>query len=100
MPVLETDIFPIGSARLVFGSVVGPASYAAGGFASGLPTGTVAHCFIDQRGGYVMELDYSNKNIKAYFGDNNNAADGPLIEAANGTNLSAITFRFIAVVRP
>lgn len=34
--------------------------------------------------------------LLAFMGDNNNAADGPLIEAANATDLSALVVRFEA----
>lgn len=43
--------------------------------------------------GYVPLVQPAPDNqsavLKYFFGDNNNAADGPLIEAANGTNLGA-----------
>lgn len=39
-------------------------------------------------GGYVCSYDVANKKLKAWYGDNNNAADGPLIESAT-TDLSA-----------
>ena len=41
--------------------------------------------------GYVFVYDYSNSKVLAYMGDNNNASDGPLIEVANTTDLSAVT---------
>jgi len=42
------------------------------------------------KGGYVFEWDPAAKKIKAYYGDNNNAADGPLIEVAAAVNVGAI----------
>jgi hypothetical protein len=42
------------------------------------------------KSGYVFENDPVNKKIKAFYGDNNNAADGPLIEVAAGVNVGAI----------
>lgn len=50
----------------------------------------------DNAGGYVLTYDRANQKLKALYGDNNNAADGPLIEVPNGTDLSAITGRLIA----
>lgn len=50
-------------------------------------------------GGYQFETDYTAnaEKVKAFYGDNNNAADGPLIEVPNATNLSALTgVRFLA----
>lgn len=42
-------------------------------------------------GGYVGLWDAANQKLLQYYGDNNNAADGPLIEAPNTTDLSALT---------
>lgn len=41
--------------------------------------------------GYVGKWDAANQKVKVFYGDNNNAADGPLIENAT-TDLSAETF--------
>lgn len=41
--------------------------------------------------GYIAKWDKANQKIKVFYGDNNNAADGPLIENAT-TDLSAETF--------
>jgi hypothetical protein len=41
--------------------------------------------------GYMMEYDAANKKLMAYYGDNNNANDGPMVEVADTTDLSAIT---------
>lgn len=42
-------------------------------------------------GGYTFEYDDTNAKLKAYYGDNNNASDGALIEVPNATDLSAVT---------
>lgn len=47
-------------------------------------------------GGYVPEFDHANKKLKVFYGDNNNVADGPLIEVPNTTDLAAVTFRVVA----
>lgn len=36
--------------------------------------------------GYVLEWDATNSKLIAYWGDNNNASDGPLIEIPAGDN--------------
>ena len=46
---------------------------------------------IEPKSGYVFEYDKTNSKVLAYYGDNNNAADGPLIEVANAANLSTLT---------
>lgn len=46
---------------------------------------------IPSKSGYVFEWDYTNNKIIVYYGDNNNAADGPLIEVPNTTDLSLLT---------
>jgi len=45
--------------------------------------------------GYVPEYDYTNNYVKFYYGDNNNASDGPLIEVPdNDSGLNGSTLRF------
>lgn len=41
--------------------------------------------------GYGFQYDHANEKLLAYYGDNNNASDGPLIQVPNTTDLSAIT---------
>lgn len=52
---------------------------------------------IEPSGGYTFEYDHTNQKILVRYGDNNNAADGPLIEVPNATDLSALTdVRYVA----
>lgn len=53
--------------------------------------GGVEQITIENAGGYIFKWDRANAKILAYFGDNDNASDGPLIEIANTTDLSALT---------
>lgn len=46
---------------------------------------------IETSAGYIFKIDRTNLKVIAYMGDNNNASDGPLIEVANTTDLSAVT---------
>ena len=48
-------------------------------------------------GGYIPEYDHVNKKLMVYYGDNDGAADGPLVQVANKADLSAVTFRFMAI---
>jgi hypothetical protein len=49
-------------------------------------------------GGYIYEWDATNQKLKLMIGDNNNAADAVAVEAANATDVSALTaLPFIAV---
>ena len=94
---------PLGNSTLVTGSFVPDTSY---------PTGGEAFAIADTQndvtlerlthvagngGGYIIEWDKANQKAKLMFGDNNNAADGPLIEVANTTDLSAVTVNFLAI---
>lgn len=47
--------------------------------------------------GYVGEYDLTNSKLKAFYGDNNNASDGPLIEVPNTTDLSAVSMYLVAI---
>lgn len=53
--------------------------------------GTVDLLLAEPQSGYVFEYDRVNSKLLAYYGDNNNASDGPLIEVPNTTNLSTVT---------
>lgn len=45
--------------------------------------------------GYIAKWDVANQKLKVLYDDNNNAADGPLIENAT-TDLSAEVFEGVA----
>lgn len=46
---------------------------------------------VEPKGGYVFEYDRTNSTVLVYYGDNNNASDGALIQVPDTTDLSAIT---------
>jgi hypothetical protein len=91
----------VGDEREVRGTVAFDASYPTGGeafskSAIGLPA-TIADIRFDPSAGYVPVYDYANDKVLVYWGDNNNASDGPLVEVASTTDLSALTaVRFTA----
>lgn len=69
-------------------------SYPTGGeslTASDLGLGSVVFVLAEPKAGYVFAYDYTNQKLLAYRGDNDAGADGPLVEVANGVNLSAVT---------
>lgn len=47
--------------------------------------------------GYVPSWDRTNSKLVALYGDNNNAADGPLIEVPNATDLSAVQVSLLVI---
>lgn len=47
--------------------------------------------------GYVIRVDVPNKKLMFFYGDYNNAADGPLIEVPNATSLTGVTGHFYAI---
>jgi hypothetical protein len=59
--------------------------------ASDLGLSTALFVVAQPTAGYVFEYDYSASTLKAFYGDNNNASDGPLIQVPNTTDLSAVT---------
>lgn len=82
-------------------SFAGDGAYPAGGTAgfqaiirAALQKGNVTLLFVVpmDAGGYVPFYDVANDKLKVMYSDNNNAADGPLIENATA-NLSGVTFR-------
>lgn len=96
----------VGTKRVVRGTITFDSSYATGGetFATtaiglGQLTGlTVEAGLGSSTTGYVPVWNRSTSapKVLALMGDNNNAADGPLIEVASTTDLSALVCGFVA----
>lgn len=57
---------------------------------------TIIQVIPQECGGYVPLYDNTADKLKVYYADNNNAADGPLIENATA-NLSAQTFKLTVI---
>lgn len=51
---------------------------------------TLMAVICESKGGYVFTYDRTNGKLLAYYGDNNNASDGPLIAVPDTTDISAI----------
>lgn len=51
----------------------------------------IDHAIIAPRLGFVFSFDLATSKIKAFQGDNTNAAAAPLIEVPNATNMAAET---------
>lgn len=41
--------------------------------------------------GYTFDYDATNQKMLVYWGDNNNAADGPAVEVPNTTDISTLS---------
>lgn len=85
-------------------SFLGEASYTTTGsdfdalFETLVNAGRKILAIIPQRNnGYPLEYDPISGKLLMFFGDNNNAADGPNIEVPATTNLSALTFRVLVI---
>lgn len=100
------DGFPrlLGNRRVVTGSVTFDASYPTGGESITLiQLGLSALQNLDvtnsaSEGAFVIawNKDVNDPVLSAFMGDNNNASDGPFIEVADTTDLSALVCRFEA----
>lgn len=77
--------------RIVAGYIAMSASYTTGGEAINLPLSDIKGMLIENKGGYMFEYDRANKKIKAFQFDYDAAADGPAVEVAAETDLSALT---------
>lgn len=51
----------------------------------------------ESAGGYVFKYDRANAKLLAYYGDNNNAADGALIAVPDTTDISAAVVRALII---
>jgi hypothetical protein len=90
-----------GNRRETYGTVTFDASYPTGGEAftardAGLDN---LEQFTAAAAGYQLTWNRSASAPKllAYYGDNNNASDGPLIDVPNTTDLSTVVGTFRAV---
>jgi len=85
----KQDLF--GNLRAEFHTVTFSSSYSTGGEAVE-PSFKFIQLVIAEQiiGGYAFQYDYTNKKLKAFYFDYNNAADGVAIEVPATTNLSTI----------
>lgn len=83
------------------GTFSGPASYTAGGFTVTIDQlSRVDDAIVVAGGGYLAEVASISGNtitVRVYYFDYAAAAAGPAIEVPAGTDLSAVTFRVLAV---
>lgn len=92
----------VGNKRQVSGTVTFDSSYVTGGepfTAADLGLTAITNFEAQPSSvGYVATWDRSTSAPKliALYGDNNNAADGPLIEVPNATNIATSVHRFVA----
>lgn len=89
-----------GQLKILTGSVAFDSSYPTGGEAMDISAmfNSLKIVLFESKAGYVFEYDYANKKVKAMMGNNDGTADGPLVEVADKTDLSALTaVKFLAV---
>lgn len=51
---------------------------------------------VESPDGYFFDYDRANSKLKAFYVDNNNASDGPIIQVPDTTDLSAVNGRLRA----
>ena len=79
--------------------ITADAAYPAGGWAvtaANCQLSSITHLAAEPVGGYVFEWDDVAVKLKAYWGDNNNASDGPLIEIP--TNDAGVANKIISCI--
>lgn len=84
----------MGSMRAIEVTLAFDDSYPTGGevlAASDLGLSEVRYFPTVLAGGYVLQYDYANGKLQAFYADNDAVADGPLIEVANATDLETLT---------
>jgi hypothetical protein len=85
--------------RISVTTVTGDSSYETGGealTANQLGLSRITALVPVPNTGYIPVWDAANSKLKIFYGDNNNASDGPLIEIPNATDVSAVTFTVLA----
>lgn len=86
--------FANGHHKTVSGTFAFDASYPTGGESISDITAQFRTCqgiVFQPKGGYVFDADISNNKVIAYRADYDAAADGPLVQVPNTTDLSALT---------
>jgi hypothetical protein len=103
--ITVSDFAGRGSASVYFDalSLAGDGAYVAGGtlfeqlFENSVAAGRKILAILPiDCGGYIPAWDAVAGRLKLYYGDNNNAADGPGIEVANG-DYSAVTLKLLVI---
>jgi len=83
------------------GRVSGPSSYATGGFTVTInDLSRVDDAIVSSTGGYLAEVSSISGNtvtVKVYYFDYGSASAGTAVEVPDGTDLSGVTFRIIAI---
>lgn len=91
---VKKGLNPVLNCYEAVGTIAFDSSYPTGGEALDLGANaeTILHIQCNtSSGGYVFTFDYANQKLLAFYSDNNNAADGPLIQVPDTTDLSAVT---------
>lgn len=86
-----------GNLRVEFVTATFSSSYTTGGEAVAPSFGQIQMAIVGQVSGYSFEYDYTNKKLKAFYYDYNNAADGVAIEVPATTNLSAVAPKILFI---
>lgn len=88
--VVFDSSYPLG------GEAVTPASFGLTHFISAVIAG-VARDPDTADNAFALDYDATNKKLILFYGDNNNAADGPLIELPDTTSAAAYTARVVVI---
>lgn len=99
---IGSTVYPLGKrvTKQVVKDITFDNSYATGGeslTASDLGLANITFLKAENKLGYVVTYDYANQKLMAFYGDNNNAADGPLVEVPNATDLSTLVCKVYAI---
>ena len=98
-PAKQRRVYLNGARTFDIFKVAFDASYPTGGeglTAANLDLDSIDLVIAPPAGGYVFEYDYTNSKLLAYYG-NYDAADGPLIEVPNATDLALIATRILVI---
>lgn len=93
--VTRTRVAVPGASKVIYGTIAFDSSYPTGGEALSLATigldDRLDFITFEPTGGYVFIYDHTNKKVKVLMADYDAVADGPLVEVADTTDLSALT---------
>jgi hypothetical protein len=94
MTITRSGRMYTGDKRRTWGTIALDSSYATNGYTYTNPSlelSTVDMFSVLPQNGIVFDVDYTNKKVKAFWGDNTNVAASALAEVTNGTSLATVT---------
>lgn len=103
-PLIPLDITVTGPNPYATGGITGAAALVqaaavTAGFKIGIDKNSIMGIVPIDTKGYQVAFNKADDKLVIYYGDNDNSSDGPMVQVANGTDLSAVDLRFSVLLQ-